>query len=50
MGSAVACAPTIARDQSAPSIQWALHSGRRAGEEIAGAFLGKRDDHDAVER
>lgn len=26
---------------SAPSIQWALHSGRRAGEDVAAALLGR---------
>ncbi len=31
--------------QSAPSIQWALHSGRRAGREIATALLGEPRDH-----
>ena len=35
---------TCGEYQSAPSIQWALHSGRRAGEEIAGELLGKRDE------
>lgn len=39
---------TCGEYQSAPSIQWALHSGRRAGSEIATEFLGKRDDHNAA--
>jgi len=30
--------------QSAPSIQWALHSGRRAGAEIARSLLGRGTD------
>ncbi|WP_242523093.1 FAD-dependent oxidoreductase [Thiocystis minor] len=41
---------TCGEYQSAPSIQWALHSGRRAGEEIVGELLGKGDDRDAEER
>jgi hypothetical protein len=34
---------TCGEYRSAPSIQWALHSGRRAGEEIASGLLGNRD-------
>ncbi|NCC29217.1 MAG: FAD-binding protein [Gammaproteobacteria bacterium] len=33
---------TCGEYRSAPSIQWALHSGRRAGEEIASSLLGNR--------
>jgi phytoene dehydrogenase-like protein len=34
---------TCGEYRSAPSIQWALHSGRRAGEEIASSLLGAPD-------
>ena len=40
---------TCGEYRSAPSIQWALHSGRRAGEEIAGSLLGQRPA-EAIER
>lgn len=36
--------------QSAPSIQWALHSGRRAGAEIARNLLGQFGDYNAEGR
>ncbi len=34
---------------SAPSIQWALHSGRRAGEGVAAALLGRVSEATAIE-
>jgi phytoene dehydrogenase-like protein len=39
---------TCGEYQSAPSIQWALHSGRRAGEELALGLLGPAGDRKPV--